>query len=91
MTEPTRNDAIAELKRELAIRKGVYPKWVANGRMKQEDADRYVARMTKALHLLMEQAAPALAKEQRERDAELRDIAAEARWQERQGDEYGSY
>jgi|SRR5215472_4510478 len=32
-------------RRELAMRRNVYPKWVANGKMKQEDADREIAGM----------------------------------------------
>jgi hypothetical protein len=30
---------IACVRRELALRKGVYPKWVLSGRMKAEEAD----------------------------------------------------
>ncbi len=31
--------------RELAMRRGVYPRWVVKGRMKQEVADREIAIM----------------------------------------------
>ncbi len=49
----TLEDQIACLKREIAIREGVYPKWIANGRMKQSAADLEIERMTAALHTLM--------------------------------------
>ncbi len=35
-----------EAERELAMRRNVYPKWVASGRMKQEEADKRTACMT---------------------------------------------
>jgi hypothetical protein len=38
-------DQIKCARRELAMRKGVYPKWVTAGRMKQEAADRELAAM----------------------------------------------
>lgn len=31
-----------EAKREVAMRKRVYPRWVADGRMKQDHADRQI-------------------------------------------------
>lgn len=33
---------IAEVRRELALRKAVYPGWVARGKMKQKDANNHV-------------------------------------------------
>jgi hypothetical protein len=33
---------IACVRRELALRKGVYPKWVLSGRMKAEEADHQI-------------------------------------------------
>lgn len=42
-------EQIAEVRRELALRKNVYPKWVASGRMKQAEADRSLERM-QAVH-----------------------------------------
>jgi hypothetical protein len=39
-------DQIKAAKRELAMRKNVYPKWVASGRMKQATADHEIAAMT---------------------------------------------
>lgn len=44
MTIPLK-DQIAEVGKELGMRKGVYAKWVASGRMAQEDSDRQIARM----------------------------------------------
>ena len=52
MTAPTLTEQIAELKREIALRKNVYPKWVASGRMKQAEADRALARMSAACSTL---------------------------------------
>lgn len=40
---------IACARRELAMRKNVYPKWVASGRMKQDAADKEIAAM-QAIH-----------------------------------------
>ncbi len=36
---------IAELKRELAVREHVYAAWLTKGKMRQEDADKQMARM----------------------------------------------
>lgn len=33
----------AEIEREIKMRRRVYPRWVADGRMKQTDADRRIA------------------------------------------------
>ncbi len=33
---------VACVRRELALRKGVYPKWVQSGRMKPEEADHQI-------------------------------------------------
>ena len=43
------DDQIACLAREIALRRNVYPKWVAKGNMRQEEADREVTRMEAAL------------------------------------------
>ncbi len=53
MSEPTPEQQIACLKREIAMRKNVYPKWVATGRLKQEIADKEIEAMTAALHTVM--------------------------------------
>ena len=46
-------DQIAELRRELALRAQVYPKFVASGRLRQKQADQQVARMSAALETLV--------------------------------------
>ena len=56
-TIPDIDDAIAELERELAVRKNVYPKWVATGRLKADTADRQLARLMLALDNLRDIAA----------------------------------
>ncbi len=38
--------------REIGLRRNVYPKWVASGRMKQQDADREIAAMEAVLATL---------------------------------------
>lgn len=43
---------IACVKREIAMRKNVYPKWVMSGRMKPEAADHEIHCMTAVLHSL---------------------------------------
>jgi hypothetical protein len=54
MADISLTDQIACLKREIALRKNVYPKWVGQRRMTQDEADREIARMTAALHTVME-------------------------------------
>lgn len=49
MTAITLDQQIACVRRELAMRKNVYPKWVANGRMKQEAAEKEMAHL-QAVH-----------------------------------------
>lgn len=46
------DDQIKCVAREIAMRKNVYPKWVANGRMKQEAADREIAGMEAVIETL---------------------------------------
>lgn len=56
MTDPatvTLDQQIAEIKREIAIRKNVYPKWVSAGKMRQAEADHAIAALTAALHTVM--------------------------------------
>lgn len=43
---------IASVKRELALRKNVYPKWVASGRMQQDSADHEIECMQEVLNTL---------------------------------------
>ena len=53
MSEITLAQQIACLKREIAMRKNVYPKWVSSQKMRQSEADYEIAAMTAALHTLM--------------------------------------
>jgi hypothetical protein len=53
-------DQVACVKREIALRVNTYPKWVRDGRMKQEIADREIAKMRDVLQTLFD--AEALAK-----------------------------
>ena len=46
-------EQIACLKREIALRKNVYPKWVASKRMTQAKADSEIAAMTAALQTIL--------------------------------------
>ena len=41
----TNAEKIREIRRELALRKNLYPKWVAAGRMKADQLERLVAIM----------------------------------------------
>jgi hypothetical protein len=41
----TKDEKIACLKREIAMRQRVYTKWVASGRMKQDEANREIDTM----------------------------------------------
>ncbi len=52
--EFTVDEKIKELKREIALRKAVYPGQVAKGKMTQEAADKLIAIMTAILHDYME-------------------------------------
>lgn len=49
---PTLADQRKEIGREIALRKNVYPKWVASGRLKQEDSDRQIGALEAALATL---------------------------------------
>lgn len=39
----THQDKVAELQREVSLRRRVYPRWVAAGRLTQADADKRIA------------------------------------------------
>lgn len=41
-------DQVRCLRREIALRKACYPKWVASGRMKQEESDKELAALQAA-------------------------------------------
>ena len=45
VSDVTLDDMIACVSRELRMREGVYPKWVASGRMRQSAADLELRRM----------------------------------------------
>ena len=47
-------DQIASVRREIGMRKGVYPRWVASGKIKQDAADREIERMEAVLKTLMD-------------------------------------
>lgn len=53
---PTMADQIACVRREISMRQNVYPKWVASGRLKPDDAKREQARM-QAVHDSLERLA----------------------------------
>lgn len=54
MSGPTSIDhQIAELKREISLRKNVLPKQVAAGKMRQAEMDHHMAAITAALHTVM--------------------------------------
>jgi hypothetical protein len=50
------DDMIGCAKRELALRQRAYPKWVANGRMNQDKADKEIAFMGAILNHLLKTA-----------------------------------
>jgi hypothetical protein len=43
---------IAEIEREISLRRRVYPRWIASGRMKEHDADRHIATLEAVLATL---------------------------------------
>lgn len=45
-------DEIAEVEREIAMRRKVYPRWVETKRMGQQQADRHIAVMEAVLERL---------------------------------------
>lgn len=45
MTQPTLKEQIAEVGREIGMRRGAYPNFVARGRFTQEEADLHILRM----------------------------------------------
>ena len=54
LIEPTIDDAIAEIDRELQVRARVYPQWVSRGKVTQEKADRCTADLKAARAFLFE-------------------------------------
>ena len=49
------SDQVAEVEREIALRRRVYPRWVSNGQLKQDRADRQIAVMEAVLKTLKAQ------------------------------------
>lgn len=47
-------DAITEVRRELAIRKSCYPRWIASNRLSQANADHQFAAMALVLENLLD-------------------------------------
>lgn len=52
MAEFTIDEQIEEVKREIAMRERVYPRWIQDGKMKQAAADRQIAAMKSVLETL---------------------------------------
>lgn len=50
--KPTREEVKKELKREISMRKRVYPGWVSGGKLKQETATHRIECLERALELL---------------------------------------
>ena len=50
-----RRQVLEELKRELVMRRNVFPAWVKNGRLTQEVADHRITCMQEAIRLLTEE------------------------------------
>lgn len=50
---PTYEEARAEVSRELQKRREVFPRWVAEGKLKQEDAEQRLRAMQHAYDLLV--------------------------------------
>lgn len=53
MTTPTINDLVRCAAHELKLREACYPKWVASGRMKDDEAARELAMMRAILERLI--------------------------------------
>jgi hypothetical protein len=52
MSDVPLSEQITEVKREMALRRRVYPNWIAAGRLTHPDADRQLGRMAAALATL---------------------------------------
>lgn len=50
----TTHEMIAEIEREIVMRERVYPRWVADGKLKQAKADRQIAILRAAVRRLRE-------------------------------------
>lgn len=49
---PTLDEQIVEVRRELRLRRWVYPKWVERSKLSPGQAEQYIARMQAALDTL---------------------------------------
>lgn len=49
---PTDDETLIELRRELHQRERVFPRWVADGRLTQADADKRFARLKRAIEIV---------------------------------------
>lgn len=49
---PDRQMCIHELRREIVVRRNVFPNWVLNGRLTQQQSDHRIACLEKAIEFL---------------------------------------
>jgi hypothetical protein len=52
--QPTREDVLSEVARELAMRRGVFPRWVQSGKITQAQADKRIDALQAAYDFIME-------------------------------------
>ena len=50
----TRDEIMAEVARELAMRRNLFPKWVERGKIKQDEADKRIRHLQAAYDYIME-------------------------------------
>lgn len=50
----TTHEMVTEIEREIAMRERVYPRWIADGKLKQAKADRQIAILRAAVARLRE-------------------------------------
>lgn len=50
---PTYEEIVAELSRELQLRRRLFPEWVSKGKIKQDEADRRINRLQAAYDLII--------------------------------------
>jgi hypothetical protein len=60
MSAPPVADVVAELRRELAMRQRVYPRWVASGKLTATDMQRRISLLEAAIALIECEQAPEL-------------------------------
>lgn len=49
MTETQIQECLLELKREYRMREHAYPKWIAQGKLKQDESNRRMERLLRAI------------------------------------------